>query len=580
MPEGKRRGTTAILACCAAIRSSRLLAVMQPRRLSLTGNYWHMTSNRAPLIAMIVLLMVAAAYWPVINGGFVWDDQIDFVKYDWLTAGSAWKHYIFRDFHGWTNYFRPLVVALFTLQLRSFGVEPGPMHAVSLCMHLANTLLVGVLAMRYGAANGHSGKRKIVIAALSMMLFGLHPSQIETVAWIAAQFDLFATFFMLTGLLASIHFKNQLARSITVSASFFLAACSKESAAAFPVVLIICDWAIQSKQNRLPLSFVSFLRGNAGTYAAVMLAGLVYLVFRHWALGVLIAPALEDSQPLLGRLQTAGFVYFRYLLMLVMPSLSPGPLHPFDPARFNQMTLPYLALLAAALAIVIASLWRALKYKSPAACILLAMTATLLPVLHLVPHTTDHELYAMRYLMACLAILCSMIPLLEWRLPNSVSASALSRPVLALIVLAWITTSILTIRITIPMWSSSVALWKWGLEVDPTSPRAANALLIAYLDRSRTVEARQLADWIMDTRIPCGNCMLNAAELALQNNDQATFRRAVGEARKLEPQIMKNFYFRARYRALIGVTPDAANNRGSQTAPSPTPAGTSPPASN
>ena len=67
--------------------------------------------------ASLVLAVVALIYWPVLQGGFVWDDLISFVWNDWLIQGDKWKTYIFRGFNFWDSYFRPLVVGLLVSRL-------------------------------------------------------------------------------------------------------------------------------------------------------------------------------------------------------------------------------------------------------------------------------------------------------------------------------------------------------------------------------------------------------------------------------------------------------------------------------
>ncbi len=77
---------------------------------------------------------------------FVWDDEICLHTAASLRHGDSWMQFLSADFCDWRNYFRPLVVAMYTAELRIFNVAPGPMHLVSLGVHLINTLLVGLLA--------------------------------------------------------------------------------------------------------------------------------------------------------------------------------------------------------------------------------------------------------------------------------------------------------------------------------------------------------------------------------------------------------------------------------------------------
>ena len=506
---------------------------------------------RSPLparYAVVVLGLIGLVYWPVVYGEFVWDDEIDFVRNTWLTQGDAWKHYVFRDFHGWVNYFRPLVVALFTAQLRFFDVSPGPMHMVSLAIHLANVSLVGMLARVSWIASGRPAGNGAIVAALTMLLFGLHPAMVEPVAWIASQFELFATFFMLLGLLASATIRGRIARPVAVATSFFLAACCKESAAAFPLMLVVFDWAVSSQRGEgtpRPPRIGDFLSRNAATYAAVLVAGLAYLAFRHWALGTGAFPEGNSETSAFGRLQTSSFIYLRYWLMTFAPTIGMNPLHPFDYLDFEVATPSSLAIVVSALGVMFASLWFAFRRGTALACIVLAMTVALLPVMHIFPTDFDPELFHERYLMAALAIACSMLPLLH--LPRAIVGSSLLRIGGPILLAAWAASSIIVVRTTIPMWRNSISLWEWAYAVNPRYPYAADALLGAYLDRGKVEQARQLGIYILDNRMDCPNCMLNISIMALMEGDLALARRALGEAEHGKQEILARDYMRHKY---------------------------------
>lgn len=137
------------------------------------------------VISAITIALVAIAYWPVVHANFVWDDVVDLHDQAWLRHGDNWKHFIFRDYNYWTNYFRPFGVALLTLQVRLFNDAPGPMHVVSLCIHWINTFLVGLLSWRCLASTTEKAKSKYLVAA-PMLFYGLNPVLIEPVAGSAA----------------------------------------------------------------------------------------------------------------------------------------------------------------------------------------------------------------------------------------------------------------------------------------------------------------------------------------------------------------------------------------------------------
>ena len=135
------------------------------------------------MLAAIVAL--AVIYWPASHGGFVLDDSTQLHDEAWL-RGKDWYVFVFRGFNDWSNYFRPLVVALLAAELRVFDGAAQPMHLVSIGLHLSNTLLVGLLARH--ACKGYDAPA--YSATIPMLVYGLHPALIEPANWVGLQFDL------------------------------------------------------------------------------------------------------------------------------------------------------------------------------------------------------------------------------------------------------------------------------------------------------------------------------------------------------------------------------------------------------
>jgi hypothetical protein len=477
----------------------------------------------ALLAGLVVLVIVAATYWPVLHAGFVWDDVIDFQGKAWLTQGDAWKHYIWKDFNYWTNYFRPLVVGLFTIELRVFGVEPGPMHAVSLLIHLINTALVGVLAWRL--ATSAWTRARWIAAAVPMLIYGIHPVLIEPVAWIGCQFDLIATLFMLLGLALNLAIKRAWWRALGVALCFFLAACSKESAAVLPLILVVFDWVVLDTQSdsRLGSQVKGLLQKNGLTYAALVVAGIAYLVLRDWALGSLTLHAASETSPAYARLQEVSYLYLHYWRTLFWPMLDMSPEHPVSPERFLAIDALSIVSVLLALAIVLAGVLLAMR-RFVAGSVMLVVTCSLLPVLHIVAAGLDSSLYHERYAMTALATACALMP----PAIAQILSLRISRPVLWVIGMAltsWCSLSILNIRATLPLWSTDVQLWQWVVRDHPDDVVAKAQLIAAYVDAHDGTHAFQLADQVAADNVPCTYCMLNAARLALRerNTQRAAF---------------------------------------------------------
>ncbi|RDS85307.1 tetratricopeptide repeat protein [Dyella psychrodurans] len=474
------------------------------------------------LCAITITLIVAISYWPVAHAQFVYDDILDFQKMAWLRHGSDWHQYLFRGFNGWFNYFRPLGVALFTLEVRLFNAQPEPMHLVSLLIHLFNTLLVGMLAKltcdRVFPSNRHPW-----MIVVPMLLYGLHPLLVEPVVWIGCQFELTATLFMLLGWVANLGIANATPRAVSIAICFFLAACSKESALAFPFIIAIFDWFIQPEPHASKLTQLrTLLVRNWPTYLAILLAGGAYLALRHWALGALIPTGNAHPLPIWARLQGASFLYLRYWQMFFWPTVGMGPMHPVPMQPFLGFGAATVLRDIGAASILLAATLFALR-RLYIAGLVLCTTFALLPVLHIISINFDTSFYHERYAMTGLAVACAWLPAALLQIPSR------SHRILALtgmlVVAVWSVISIATIRVTVPLWSTQLKLWQWAVETSPDFVIAKNQLIETYLNEGDDASAWKLIAEVVNSKERCMSCMLNAAILSVRENkpERASF---------------------------------------------------------
>ncbi|GLQ50368.1 tetratricopeptide repeat protein [Dyella flava] len=473
----------------------------------------------AGISVLVVTLIIALTYWPVRHAQFVWDDIVDFQRMGWLRHGNDWVHLLLNRFNDWAAYFRPLGVALFTAEVRAFDSTPGPMHMVSLLIHLINTLLVGVLALELGGEQLKKSRR-VRTMVLPMLLYGLHPVLVEPVVWIGCQFDLAATLFMLLGWLIGIRIKRPMPRAASVTACFFLAACAKESAIAFFPILIVLNWLTLevSQDESLFAQLRKLLMQHAATYIGVLLAGIVYLALRHLALGNLIPNTAGKILPLWGRLQEANFLYLHYWRMFFWPTVHMGPIHQVDIDRFLKINARSLLQDALGFCIVATSIVLTIRRRYVGALIF-CVTLALFPVLHIIAANFDTSLYHERYALTALAIACAWFPsaLSEIPAPRNMQRTL---SLVAYVGLAiWMVLAVMNIRVTIPLWSTQVNLWQWALQENPDSITAKDELISGYIDAGDHADAWRLIDGLLASNTPCTNCMLNAATLALREHN-------------------------------------------------------------
>lgn len=466
-----------------------------------------------------ILALIAAVYWPVHRAGFVWDDKIAFEDAAWLRHGNDWLMYLLRGMSGWINYFRPLGVAFFTLQVRLFDVSPMPMHLVSLGLHLANTCLLGLLAHKLTPQTGLPARR-IAAIGTAMLLYGLHPALVEPVVWISCQYDLIVTLLVLLALYANVSLQRTLARTCVVAGCFFLAACAKESAIALPVLVLIFDAATAAPADNARHKWTGTIwRRQRFVYVGLLLAGLAYLAARHAALGYLARPFAPESLFTFARFQEVCYTYLMYWRIGVWPMIGGGPLHVVDGHAFAYATGTSIATDIAALTIVATGLVLAWK-RRPLGCLILAYSAALLAVLHIVPIAFVESAYHERYAMMALAVALAWLPkvVLDAGFPSHPAAlwkSAIT------VVVVWLILAIANIRVTLPLWSDELRLWQWALQQDPESVIARDHLLSEYIRRDDREQARALADSLLAQHTSCANCLLNIAFLACADRDVA-----------------------------------------------------------
>lgn len=495
------------------------------------------TTHRILRVAgpVAVLGLIALVYWPMRKAGLVWDDHLYLHDSAELRHGNDWLRIVFHGFRDWATYFRPLGIALFTIESRLFDVNPTPMHMVSLGLHLANVLLVGALARLLLVASHRSTGTK-AFPLLAMLLFGLHPILVEPVAWISSQFELLVTFFMLLGLILNLTVRHVVLRAAGVALCFFMAACIKEAAISFPLLLFVLDWSrpIDGRRTDGPRNeLIARLQRQWPVYLALIAAGLLYLVLRWWGLGFLVNPSRHITQPLWQQLQTVCATYMAYWRLLIWPMNGLSPLHIVPQQQFAQFRLSLLALDAGALTIALSGAYLFWK-RHPLGCLIAGVTVALFPVLHIIPVQFDESLYHDRYAMTAAAFACSLLPLVWIRFtkPRETSRKIVAGP--SLVVAAWLFLALLNVRVTLPLWSDDVRLWQWALLESPGSIAAQRSLLGAYILSNDTAHGDPIAETLMQDPQgrACIDCMLNVAALALNEGNAERASLALREIKK------------------------------------------------
>jgi intracellular septation protein A len=256
---------------------------------------WRSTGTRAAL----VLLLTIAAYIPVMHAGFIWDDDVlitenpmtkapDGLYRFWLTTEAP-------DYY-------PMISSLWWLEWRWWGDNPMPYHVVNVLLHAANTVLIWVVLRRL----------KIPGAWLAALVFGIHPVNVATVAWVSEQKNTLSMLFYLIAILLYLRFDEAGSwRWYWASLSAFLAALlSKSAIVMLPVVLLGCVWWLHGR-----VQWRDVLRSGP-FFAAALVMGLVTIWFQsHRVLPGHVIRTVGFAY----RLAVAGWVPWFYLSKALLP---------------------------------------------------------------------------------------------------------------------------------------------------------------------------------------------------------------------------------------------------------------------
>ncbi len=226
------------------------------------------------------------------------------------------------------------------LDCQLYGLNPVGHHLTNILLHSANSVLVFALLFLATGAFG----RSLVVA----LLFAVHPTNVENVAWIAERKTLLCSLFTFTTFLVWGWYalRPNWTRYLLVTFAFVLALLSKPMAVSVPVLLLCLDYWPLQRWNRLAAG-----RFPQRTATFLLLEKLPLLaisaVLSQVAVHAQQHRAAIRNAALSTRMAHAVWSYTAYLLKLAWPHdlsiIYPYPAHP-DPLW--QVVLALAALIA------------------------------------------------------------------------------------------------------------------------------------------------------------------------------------------------------------------------------------------
>ncbi|HEY5141044.1 MAG TPA: hypothetical protein VIJ25_17275, partial [Methylococcales bacterium] len=197
-------------------------------------------SLKKPALIFIYFALTASTllvFWQVRTFDFVnYDDSVYVYKNQHVLGGLSPGNIISAFTTSDYGYWQPLTWLSLMLDCQLFGLDPGRIHLVNVFLHLVNTLLLfAVLKKMTG---------KLWPSAFVAATFALHPTNVESVAWIAERKDVLSTLFLLLTLIAYVGYVRNRSpfRYLLTILLFALGLLAKPMLVTLPFLLLLLDY--------------------------------------------------------------------------------------------------------------------------------------------------------------------------------------------------------------------------------------------------------------------------------------------------------------------------------------------------
>lgn len=439
-------------------------------------------------LLFFVLAATSLVYANSLSGEFVYDDIQQIVQNpqirSWKNLTTAFTTSVW-DFRNEVTpsyqlipYYRPLFTVYLTVGYHLFGLWPQGWHLASLFLHLLATALVFFLFRRLASSTS--------TAALTALLFGIHPTHVESVSWISGITDPMLAVFYISSALAYRRYLEEKAQRwyLTSIGLYVLALLSKEPAITLPAIYLALEYQWQVTQ-KAGFSWRQFCSGFLRRMVPYLVIGIAYLILRYKILGLFdwVNTLMADT-PRWQIYGTTPLVLCTYVKNLLFPFyLSPAyPVHLLT--SFWSASFWLSSLVLAACAAVLWVLHR--KFGADAVVASAFLIVPLLPALNL---KIFHPAYLVqdRYLYLPSIGFCFFLALILKKAGESSRVRFASTLLAGTLILSWgISTAAQNL-----IWRNGESLWRRAEQTVPDNWNFPYNVAIAQIDDQNFEGARR-----------------------------------------------------------------------------------------
>jgi tetratricopeptide (TPR) repeat protein len=344
----------------------------------------------------LILAVVFLAYLDTLWFQFVhFDDRLQILQNTWLRSWNYLPRYFTADVWAFQHpvsrgtFYRPIFLIWFRLQYLVFGLNPWGWHLCTVLCHLVVTLLVYYTAARL------LGDR--LAALFATVIFGLHPTHAEAVAWVSGVNEPLSAMFLLASYLCYLKKRSEPARARTYLAAslglYTLACLTKETAVILLLIIFACE--VLWSERITPSRWRTWVRRSRDAFVVVapcLALFALYMVARITSLHGFQNTKEEHSY--LSMFLTWPSVLWFYTQHLIWPvRLCPFYFREF----YSHLDLHHVLLPAIPVMMVGAGLWLWGQRSPKAAVATIWMVIPILPALDLRAFVEGHLVHD-RYL--------------------------------------------------------------------------------------------------------------------------------------------------------------------------------------
>lgn len=485
------------------------------------------SKDAAQLLVVLALLLAAISYSNTLSFAFVYDDLTQIVNnprvHSWEHAPRLFVEHVWTQsmLQGAGNYYRPLFELWLLIQYSLFGLHPWAWHLTTVAVHL------GVVGLAYLVLKRVAGDR--VTAAMATVLFAVHPTHIETVAWISGITDSLCALFALGSVLAYLRSREErnafwLAGSVCL---YVAAMMSKETAIVVPAMLLAYDWLIAGERKAVEM---------ARRMAPFAVAGIAYLIVRHYVLAGFLHAEEYSAATVALTLPKAAWFYARQLLWPV--GLSVFYDFPFVvKPGFGNVVLPLVGLVV----FVAAVTWLCRQSRAAtfgALWMFLFLLPALVGIYVFIPEELVHDRYL--YLPSLGFAMLVAIAIRNIRGEGELLGGPKTQMAITLLLGAVLAAGTATQN---QAWTNDLILYAHGVSVAPNNVVAIDHLANEMFKRNKPNEALALYDRALQVNPKQWQTHFAKGVTLFELGDYRQANEQMEEAARIAPENAEQFYF-------------------------------------